>query len=192
MRDNRHLQLKALAGLALLPAAALLQWEQRVQDLVTCVGCTPPDLRNRVACPHCGYSASSAAKLPTLSALEQLEKLDRILDALYTQWISTLHGELNKPAAQETIRLLPDATRAAKCSSKAVHFQPKSRTICGCHRKRPARGLEKVTFEGADLLLALTRPGMPCTPQELEARSAFLRGQVNETPADRVRIQIDW
>lgn len=192
VRDNRHLQLKALAGLALLPTGTLLQWEQRVQALVTCVGCAPTDLRNRVACPHCGYSASSADKAP--AALEQLEKLEQDLDALYTQWVTTLHGELNKPAAQTTIPLLPDATRTALQTFAQSSTLPTKVTRDVVDAIENAlRGLEKVTFDGADLLLALTRPGMPCTPQELEARfRTFLHGQVNETPADRVRIQIDW
>ena len=191
VRDNRHLQLKALSSLALLPATALLQWEQRVQELVTCVGCTANDLRNRVVCPHCGYSANVELKL---SALEMLETLEEELDTLYTQWTTTLLAELRKPAAQETIPLLPDATRTALTSFVQSGVLPAKVTRDLVDAIENAlQGLEKVTFDGADLLLALTRAGMPCTPQELETRfRAFLHSQLRDATPDRIRIQIDW
>ncbi|GIK76205.1 MAG: hypothetical protein BroJett021_51930 [Chloroflexota bacterium] len=191
VRDTRHLQLKALSSLALLPATALLQWEQRVQELVTCVGCTANDLRNRVVCPHCGYSANVELKL---SALEMLETLEEELDTLYTQWTTTLLAELRKPAAQETIPLLPDATRTALTSFVQSGVLPAKVTRDLVDAIENAlQGLEKVTFDGADLLLALTRAGMPCTPQELETRfRAFLHSQLRDATPDRIRIQIDW
>jgi hypothetical protein len=177
----------------LLPASALEQWERRLESLATCVGCTPADLRNRVACPHCGYSPQGDPDAAT-PALARLEQLERDLDALATQWSATLHAELRKPAPQETIALLPAPVRGTLESFVRTGslLQKISRELVGAIQDALA-GLEKVTLDGADLLLALTRPGMPCPPDELGERfRAFVRAQVGDKPAGRVRIQIDW
>jgi hypothetical protein len=43
------------------------------------------------------------------------------------------------------------------------------------------------------LLLALTRPGMPCTSEEFEHRfRAFLRPILEGKDPTKIRIQIDW
>lgn len=194
VRDPRHLQLKALSELTLLPAAALEQWEKQVEDLVTCIGCTLGDLRNRAVCPHCGYSPQSDPKAATTPAIERLEQLECDLDTLTSQWSATLREELSKPSPQETIALLPENVRNALQTFIYTGSLPQkiSRDLVDAIQDA-LRGLEKITFDGADLLLALTRAGMPCPPNELEARfRTFLQTQVDGKPLGRVRIQIDW
>lgn len=194
VRDQRHLQLKALSGLALLPAATLEQWEKQVEALVTCVGCSTADLRQRAACPHCGYTPSGDPDAAAAPAFQRLEQLERDLDTLTNQWVATLREELNKPVPQATITLLPETVRTAlQAFVDTGTLPPKiSRDLVDAIQDA-LRGLEKVTFDGADLLLALTHAGMPCPPDELDARfRTFLRSQVGDTPAGRVRIQIDW
>ena len=55
------------------------------------------------------------------------------------------------------------------------------------------RGLEKITFDGADLLLALTRPSMPCTPEAFDKRfREYLARYLEGKDPSKVRIQVDW
>jgi len=194
VRDSRHLQLKALSGLDLLPATKLQQWEQKVQQLVTCIGCTATDLRNQVTCPHCGYSPQSNPQTADTPAIQRLAELEKDLDLLYTQWTTTLREELSKPTAQETIELLPDGVRnVLQAFVRTGALPPKVTHELVDAMQDALRGLEKVTFDSADLLLALTRAGMPCTPDALEERfRTFLHSQVNGQSPSRLRIQIEW
>jgi len=55
------------------------------------------------------------------------------------------------------------------------------------------QGLEVIEIDGADYLLALTAPGMPCTPDALEKRiREFLQSQLAGKDRNKLRIQINW
>ena len=55
------------------------------------------------------------------------------------------------------------------------------------------QGLEKLTIDSSEFLLALTRPGMPCTPEELETRiREFLQAQFQGKDRRKLRIHIEW
>jgi hypothetical protein len=55
------------------------------------------------------------------------------------------------------------------------------------------QGLEVLVVDGAEYLLALTAPGMPCTADELERRiREFLQKQLAGKDRQKVRIQINW
>jgi hypothetical protein len=55
------------------------------------------------------------------------------------------------------------------------------------------QGLEVITIDGTDFLFALTAPGMPCTPDELENRiRIFLGDYLQGKDRQKTRIQINW
>ena len=55
------------------------------------------------------------------------------------------------------------------------------------------QGLEKVVIDANEMLLALTRPGMPCTLDAFEARLRdFLSEQVKNKNRSKIRIQVEW
>jgi hypothetical protein len=50
-----------------------------------------------------------------------------------------------------------------------------------------------LTIDGADYLLALTQPGMPCSADELEKRiREFLQNHLEGKDRRKIRIQINW
>ena len=191
--DPRLAQLRALATLYLLPDKELAQWESLMDELSPCDGCTSRDLRNQTVCPHCSY-APAADDLTGPSAEARLTQAEEDFENLYARWLRTLREELTKPSAQENVRLLPKAQqKAISAFLQTGQLPDKLPQSLVTAMQDALQGLEKVVIDGADLLLALTEPGMPCTPDDLEQRfRSFLREHTQGKPPTRVRIQIDW
>lgn len=193
LRDPRHAQLRALASLDFLPESELERWEQPVAGLVTCMGCSAAELANRVICPHCNYHPRSAG-VEDQPAASRLEQSEGEFEALSTRWIANLRQELSKETAQANLEALAESQHRAVQAFVDSGSLPERLTRETVEAMQDClRGLQKVTLDGADLLLALTRPGMPCTLSELESRyRAFLQENTAGTPPARLRIQIDW
>ena len=191
--DPRRAQLKALARLPLLPERELAQWQKQLQELVTCTGCSPRELQKRVICPHCSYRPEED-DLTGPAAEARLAQAEEDFEQLYTRWLRTLRQELEKKTARENLSLLPAPQQEMITQFLQSGQLPDAIPLSLIEGMENAlQGLEKVTVDGADLLTALTLPGMPCTPEELEARfHTFIKEQIQDKPLSRVRIQIDW
>lgn len=192
-RDARWQQARALASVTLLPEAELLKLQSQINELHSCPSCTASDLKARPTCPNCGLvprDLDPRAPAPG----EVLQSIETGLDALHARWLSTLQAELNKPAVHEDIALLPQPQREqvlALAERGELPARPSQDFIQALNDV--LHGLEKVVLNGADLLLALTRPGMPCTRAELQERlSHLLTEQLQGKDPAKVRIQIDW
>ncbi|MBI3959020.1 MAG: ATP-binding protein [Chloroflexi bacterium] len=193
VREPRRAQLRALAALDFLPESELERWEKPVQELVVCMGCSAGELQNRVVCPHCNYHprAAGSGEQPAASRLERAEQE---FELLHTRWLENLRQELSKETARTNLEALTEAQRKpvqAFIDSGSLPERLTRETVEAMQDS--LRGLQKVNLDGADLLLALTRPGMPCTSADLEQRfRAFLQEKTAGTPPARLRIQIDW
>ena len=192
-RDARWGQLRPLQHVELLPETELQKLEERLESLRSCPSCTDSDLQARPTCPHCGFVPRDLAEdSPAVGAL--LEGVESGLDELHTRWLSTLQTELSKPAVAEDIALLKKPLRdqvQALAEKAELPARPSQDFVQAINDV--LQGLEKVVLSGTDLLLALTRPGMPCTHAELQSRlSALLAEQLQGKDPNKVRIQLDW
>ncbi len=192
-RDTRWGQLRPLQHVDLLPETELQKLEEQLESLRSCPSCTDSDLQARPTCPHCGFVPRDFSEdAPAVGVL--LEVVESGLDDLHARWLSTLQTELSKPAVGDDIALLKQSLRdqvqalAEKAEPPARPSQDFVQAI-----NDVLQGLEKVVLSGTDLLLALTRPGMPCTHAELQARlNALLSEALQDKDPAKVRIQIDW
>jgi hypothetical protein len=192
-RDTRWQQARALAAVALLPEVELRKLEEQLRELRSCPSCTASDLKARPTCPNCGLVPRDLkTDAPALG--EVLQAVETGLADLHARWLTTLQAELNKPAVREDIALLPQPQRdqvQALAERGELPARPTQDFVQALNDV--LQGLEKVVINGTDLLLALTRPGMPCTRAELQARlNELLVTELKGKDAAKVRIQVDW
>jgi hypothetical protein len=149
-------------------------------------------LRNRPFCPSCGYNPRTTNQ--TDSAGEQLQSIQSDFDDLYQKWINGLRENLKSESSQANLVLIAERERAQIVTFVQSGELPDKLSDRFMSALRDTlQGLEKITLDGADLLLALTRPGMPCTQEEFETRFRnFLRPQLEGKDPAKIRIQVDW
>jgi 23S rRNA A2030 N6-methylase RlmJ len=149
-------------------------------------------LQDHAECPHCGFDPrTEPVKIPAADALEEAwVELAR----LHQGWVARLHEELNKPSVATTVALLPAPYREQIQAFMQSGALPERVTQQWVEAVNDAlQGLEKVVIGGSDLLLALTRPGMPCTVEELHQRfEALLNQQLGDKNRHKIRLEIDW
>ena len=189
--DAKWAQLRFLAQIEFLPGRQLSELEFRLSGIRSCPGLTNADLRTHAACPHCGYVPRSEQ---TDSAVGKLEEVETRFTEIYSQWTEALLTNLNSPTSQENLPLLGAKEREAVHEFLKAEKLPDKTTGSFLNGLRDTlQGLEKVTVDGTDFLLALTRPGMPCTPEDLQARFRdYIAEHTKGKDPNKVRIQIDW
>lgn len=191
MKDPRLRQLRLLADrVPLLPAKKLDDLERRMSDLISCWRLIPADLEREPRCPYCDFRLTEAPPQPVEEALRQV---DAELSRLWREWGKILREALQSPTAQESLALMApnerDRLEALRDSGQLPDLdEPFLETLA-----QALAGLERVTLPPEDILEALTRPGMPCTADELRQRFENLlhRLLTGKDPA-RVRIVVEW
>ena len=185
-------QLRILSGLDFLSRGELQKLEERLGNLRSCPSLSAGDLRARPFCPSCGLNPRTL-NVPN-SASEQLTEVGRDFDHLYQKWLNGLRENLKSDSSQANLALIAEREREQiRVFIQSGELPEKMNDRFMAALRDTLQGLEKVTLEGADLLLALTRPGMPCTSEEFETRFRnFIRPHLEGKDQAKVRIQIDW
>jgi len=101
----------------------------------------------------------------------RLGKVREEFEALCKNWVDVLLTDLQSEQALHNIQAVDPGERAAVQDFLSTLKLPEplnQRFIDGV--ENTLQGLEVLTIDGADYLLALTRPGMPCSADELEKR----------------------
>ncbi|MCW5844895.1 MAG: hypothetical protein KIT77_26825 [Caldilinea sp.] len=193
MRDARLAQLRALAGVELLPRAQLTDFQDRLAGLTPCFQVNEHDLQSATTCPHCAYRpAAGDAHLP--AAPVRLDRLDAELAALVQTWTRALLDNLGDPTVQESIALLGDAQKQAQIRSfidagelpepvDAAFVQALSEVL---------GGLEKVEISLAELGAVLSDGGAPATLDDLRRRmdSYLSKLASGKSKPERIRVII--
>lgn len=190
--DPRWARLRALSRLELLSERQLHQLQDAMGNVKSCPALQLTDLRNHAACPHCGFSPASESN--SHAALQKLEMLENQFEQLYTQWVTALLSNLETPDAQKNLKMLGEREGQAVTQfiqSKTLPDKITDHFLDGLNDT--LQGLEKVVIDANEMLLALTRPGMPCTLDAFEARLRdFLSEQVKNKNRSKIRIQVEW
>ncbi len=192
LADPHWAQLRALSSLEFLQGSELQKLEARIGEIRSCPGLSAKDLEFSTTCPACGFSARTQPT--TVSAGQQLQELTQGLDQLHRQWIAALLSSLKGETAQSNLALLGPKDREQVTDFLKQKQLPEKITERFIAALRDTlQGLEIVGFEGSDFLLALTRPGMPCTPEDFSSRyQKFLAGHIRGKDPSKVRIRVDW
>jgi len=190
--DPKWVQLRALSGLDFLQGNDLRKLESQMGEVRSCPNLNPKDMQFTTVCPACGYLPRTQGV--EKSAGQQLREATEGLDGLHKQWINALIASLKSESSQKNLKMLGAKEREQVnefLQKKQLPEKITDRFISAL--KDTLQGLEIVEFEGSDFLLALTRPGMPCTPEELSARyQKFLAEHMQGKDPAKVRIRIDW
>lgn len=190
--DPRWARLRALSRLELLSERQLQQAQDAMGNVKSCPALQMTDLRTHAACPHCGFSpASETSDHP---ALQRLEELENQFEQLYTQWVAALLSNLETPDAQRNLQMLGERENQAVAQFIQTKTLPDKITDTFLDGLNDTlQGLEKVVIDANEMLLALTRPGMPCTLDAFEARLRdFISEQVKNKSRSKIRIQVEW
>lgn len=190
--DPKWTQLRALSSLDFLQGNDLRKLEAQLGEIRSCPSLSVKDLQSTTVCPACGYSPRSQSI--EKSAGRQLQELTEGLDGIHKQWISALISNLKSESSQKNLTMLGTKEREHVNEFLQKKQLPEKITDRFISALRDTlQGLEIVEFEASDFLLALTRPGMPCTPEELSARyQKFLAEHMQKKDPAKVRIRIDW
>ncbi|MEI7845475.1 MAG: DUF6079 family protein [Chloroflexota bacterium] len=190
--DVHWAQLRALSALEFLQRSDLQKLEDRLGALRSCPSLTINDLRQHTTCPACGYLPRTAGA--DGSAFAQLQKVTEDFDYLYNQWVNALISSLKSESSQKNLPMLREQEREYVTTFIGTGQLPDRMNdrMVGALRDT-LHGLEIIDVDGTDLLLALTRPGMPCTPEDFDARyRSFMAKHLQGKDPAKARIRVEW
>ena len=178
LRNDPRLQgLRVLAGVEMMNVSQLTTFEEALNGLKSCSALDEPTLNTVAVCPHCQYRPSAEQMELSIPAAKALHKLDDDLDQLVANWQQTLLENLEDPFTQESLGLLPDASKKlinAFLSSRALP-DPVTSEFANAVQMALV-GLEKVVVKADEIKQALLLGGSPATLKDVRERfEAFLK-----------------
>lgn len=191
-RDERLLALRVLAGVSLMPTSQLTAFEESLNGLKSCSSLDEPTLVTTAVCPHCQFRPS-AEQLELLPAANRLHKLDDDLDELLANWQQTLLENLEDPFTQESLGLLPAASKKLIDAFLASRTLPEPLTQEFANAVQEAlSGLEKIEVKSDEIKQALLQGGSPATPDDLRKRfDALISDRSKGKDATKLRFVIE-
>ena len=191
-RDDRLLGLRVLVGVSLMPTSQLTAFEDELGGLKSCSALDEPTLLATPVCPHCQFRPS-AEQLELLPAANRLHKLDDDLDALLANWQQTLLENLEDPFTQDSLGLLPAASKKLIDAFLTSRKLPDPLTQEFANAVQEAlSGLEKIGVKSDEVKQALLQGGSPATPDELRKRfDAFMNERCKGKDATKLRFVIE-
>lgn len=170
-RDARLAQLQKLAGVEMLPAQQLRDFENRLFALKTCFSLTKQELDADPICPHCSFRPLEEP-FTGVKASDVLAELDERLDRLIKDWTQTLLANLADPIVAGNVELV-SSDQGRKAIEQFISSRrlpdPVSPTFVKTLQE-VLSGLEKVVVKTEHLRGALAHGGVPCTIAELRDR----------------------
>ncbi len=178
LRSDPRLQgLRVLAGVEMMNVSQLTSFEDALNGLKSCSALDEPTLNTVAVCPHCQFRPSAEQLELGIPAAKALHKLDDDLDRLVSNWQQTLLENLEDPFTQESLGLLPDASKKlinAFLTSRALPY-PITGEFANAVQMALV-GLEKVVVKSDEIKQALLHGGSPASLKDVRERfEAFLK-----------------
>ncbi|MDN3568614.1 DUF6079 family protein [Paeniroseomonas aquatica] len=191
-KDSRLIEMRALAGISLMPTSQLTAFEDKLDKLKSCASLLESDLQASPVCPHCSFRPANEQgdMVPATNVLRQLDdELDRLIDG----WQQTLLDNLDDPIIQANFDLLKPAARpliTGFVSSKSLP-DPVTPDFVAAVQEALA-GLEKINVSNAEVRNALLQGGSPATPEDLRKRfDAFLNDRCRGKDTTKLRFVVE-
>jgi hypothetical protein len=192
-KDPRLAQLQKIANVEMMPTQQLRDFENKLFALKTCLQLGRPELENDPLCPHCGFRPAEEPA-GAITAKKMLTDLDTVLDSIVRGWTDTLRTNLEDPTVSGNIELVSDAAGKRELQSFLKSKQlpdPVSPTFVKALQE-VLSGLQKVALGSADLQVALSDGGLPCTVSDLRERfERYVANLTKGKDASKVRIVIE-
>jgi hypothetical protein len=181
-----------LAGVSLMPTSQLTAFEESLNGLKSCSSLDEPTLVTAAVCPHCQFRPS-AEQLELIPAANRLHKLDDDLDQLVANWQQTLLENLEDPFTQDSLGLLPPASKKLIDAFLASRKLPDPMTTEFANAVQEAlSGLEKIAVKGDEIKQALLQGGSPATPDDLRKRfDTFMNERCKGKDATKLRFVVE-
>ena len=191
-KDDRLLGLRILAGVSLMPTSQLTAFEESLNGLKSCSSLDEPTLMTTAVCPHCQFRPS-AEQMELIPAANRLHKLDEDLDQLQSNWQQTLLENLEDPFTQDSLGLLPAASKKLIDGFLTSRKLPEPMTSEFATAAQEAlSGLEKIGVKSDELKQALLLGGSPAKPDELRSRfDTFLNDRCKGKDSTKLRFVIE-
>ncbi len=191
-KDSRLTNLRALAGISLMPTSQLTAFEDKLDKLKSCASLVESELVASPSCPHCNFRPANEQG-DLLPAANVLKALDDDLDRLLNGWKQTLLDNLDDPIIQANFDLLKPAARDLIKSFVALKELPDPVAPSFVSAVQEAlSGLEKIAVTGDDIRKALLLGGSPAMPDDLRRRfEAFLNDRCKGKDASKLRFVVE-
>ena len=191
-KDDRLLGLRVLAGVSLMPTSQLTAFEETLNGMKSCSSLDEPTLLTAAVCPHCQYRPSGE-QLELIPAANRLRKLDEDLDQLIANWQQTLLENIEDPFTQDSLGLLPAASKKLIDAFLKSRNLPNPMTTEFANAAQEALlGLEKISIKSDDLKHALLLGGSPAKPDELRSRfDIFMNERCKGKDVTKLRFVIE-
>ncbi len=192
-KDHRLAQLRKLSGVDMMPAQQLQDYDDQLFGLKSDWSITEAAMDSTPVYAEF-RPADEYERFKKQSADDQLERLEDALDELVENWTTVLKENLADPTVKDKVGLI-----TSKAGREAVEAFIKSgelpETIENTFVKalqEVLSGLEKVAITGVAISSALTKGGMPCTPEQLEQRfETYVKALTKGKDAKKLRIVIE-
>jgi hypothetical protein len=191
-KDDRLLGLRVLAGVSLMPTCQLTAFEASLNALKSCSALDEPTLLTTAVCPHCQFRPA-AEQFELIPAANRLHKLDADLDQLQANWQQTLLDNLQDPFTQDSLGLLPAASKKLIDAFLSARKLPEPITAEFANAVQDAlSGLEKITVKDDEIKQALLQGGSPATPDDLRKRfDTFMNERCKGKDASKLRFVVE-
>lgn len=192
-KDPRIAQLRKLSGVEMMPSQEFRDFEDRLLNLKSDWSLTEADLDGSPVYKDF-RPADEVERFKKQSAEDQLTGMEDNLDRLVANWTKVLTDNLSDPTVKDKLSLI-----SSKAGRDAVQAFMKSgelpEEIDNTFIKalqEVLSGLEKVGISAADVTGALTKGGMPCTPEQLQERfESYIKSLTKGKDAGKLRIVIE-
>ena len=190
-RDDRLEKLKKLATISTMHASQLVDFQNRLANLIPCYSFMEKDLNATPLCPHCTFKPSQESIVAPVG--NRLSKLEDDLDRLHDEWTNTLLNNLEDPITQERIDLLkPEMKKHIQEFLKARVLPDKLSDEFVQAIREALSDLKKVTIKVLDLKDALLTGGSPFNPVEMKSRLDMYLNQLTAgKDPSKVRIILE-
>lgn len=191
-KDDRLLALRILAGVSLMPTSQLTAFEESLNGLKSCSSLDEPTLQATPVCSYCQFRPSTE-QLELIPATTRLHQLDNDLDALLTNWQQALLENLADPFTEDSLGLLPPASRKLIDAFLASRKLPTPMTTEFANAVQEAlSGLEKIMVSGEELKQVLFQGGSPATQEDLRKRfDNFINERCKGKDSTRLRFVVE-
>ncbi len=192
-KDPRLGQLRKLRGVEMMPTQELQDYEDRLLGLKSDWSITK-DALDSSPIYNDFRPADELDRFQKLSAADQLGKLEDELDTLVENWTRVLSDNLADPTVKEKIELISSATgrKAVQAFIKSGELPEEIDNTFVKALQEVLSGLEKVAVSTGTIAAALTKGGMPCTPQQFEDRfGQYVKSLTKGKDTAKVRIVLE-
>jgi len=190
-RDERLEKLKKLTTINTMHASQLVDFQNRLANLIPCYSFTKKDLNATPLCPHCAFKPSQESIASPVG--NRLSKLEDDLEKLYDEWTKTLLNNLEDPITQERIDLLKPEMKQHIQDFLNVRALPDKLSDEFVQAIREALSdLKKISIKVLDLKDALLAGGSPFNPSEMKKRLDMYLSQLTAgKDPSKVRIVLE-